>query len=250
MRSAPTLKIWMTPFASVAILEKLALLKMGLWRAPVLSRASWRRTSVRRSTEPASVSRTAGSRHGVGTVPSFPGERCSSAASRRQGAYAYPRGGAPRARRAVLIDPLVQEGTAGSASTTGECREHPRHSPALSSSGCAPGFPCVQLQPLRLTTSVKVTAAFPMARPTKRPRVSVTPAPDRMFPLRSESVSVAAASDHQVTLHATAPPPRTTEKFVPVKAPVCAPSVTLNVQLAVAGPLSVNTPVFASALTQ
>jgi hypothetical protein len=27
MRSAPTLKIWITPFASVAMLEKLALLK-------------------------------------------------------------------------------------------------------------------------------------------------------------------------------------------------------------------------------
>jgi hypothetical protein len=30
IRSAPTLKIWMTPLASVAILEKLALLKMAL----------------------------------------------------------------------------------------------------------------------------------------------------------------------------------------------------------------------------
>jgi hypothetical protein len=29
MRSAPTLKIWMTPWASVAMLEKLALLKMA-----------------------------------------------------------------------------------------------------------------------------------------------------------------------------------------------------------------------------
>jgi hypothetical protein len=32
-RSAPTLKIWMTPFASVAMLEKLALLKIALCRA-------------------------------------------------------------------------------------------------------------------------------------------------------------------------------------------------------------------------
>jgi hypothetical protein len=40
MRSAPTLKIWMTPFASVAMLEKLALLKIALCRAPALSRAS------------------------------------------------------------------------------------------------------------------------------------------------------------------------------------------------------------------
>src|SRR3989337_655037 len=36
----------MTPFASVAILEKLALLKIAFCKAPVLSNASWRRTSV------------------------------------------------------------------------------------------------------------------------------------------------------------------------------------------------------------
>src|SRR5688572_27067517 len=40
MRSAPTLKIWMTPFASVAMLEKLALLKIALCSAPDLSSAS------------------------------------------------------------------------------------------------------------------------------------------------------------------------------------------------------------------
>jgi len=34
MRSAPTLKIWITPLASVAMLEKLALLKIALCRAP------------------------------------------------------------------------------------------------------------------------------------------------------------------------------------------------------------------------
>src|ERR1035437_2459595 len=34
MGSAPTLKFWMTPFASVAILEKLALLKIALCRPP------------------------------------------------------------------------------------------------------------------------------------------------------------------------------------------------------------------------
>jgi len=33
MRSAPTLKIWMTPLASVAMLEKFALLKIALCRA-------------------------------------------------------------------------------------------------------------------------------------------------------------------------------------------------------------------------
>src|ERR1700675_517750 len=46
MRSAPTLKIWMTPFASVAIIEKLALLKIAFCKAPVFSRASWCGTSV------------------------------------------------------------------------------------------------------------------------------------------------------------------------------------------------------------
>src|SRR5271156_4241551 len=47
MRSAPTLKIWITPLASVAMLEKLALLKMAFCRAPVVSCASWRRNSLR-----------------------------------------------------------------------------------------------------------------------------------------------------------------------------------------------------------
>jgi hypothetical protein len=36
MRSAPTLNIWITPLASVAMLEKLALLKMALWSASAL----------------------------------------------------------------------------------------------------------------------------------------------------------------------------------------------------------------------
>src|ERR1700682_3843627 len=40
LRSAPTLKIWITPLASVAMLEKLALLKIALCKAPVVSRAS------------------------------------------------------------------------------------------------------------------------------------------------------------------------------------------------------------------
>ena len=37
MRSAPTLKIWITPLASVAMLEKLALLKMARWSASALT---------------------------------------------------------------------------------------------------------------------------------------------------------------------------------------------------------------------
>ena len=38
MRSAPTLKTWITPCASVAILEKLALLKMAPFKAPSFSK--------------------------------------------------------------------------------------------------------------------------------------------------------------------------------------------------------------------
>src|SRR5260221_14642277 len=41
MRSAPTLKIWITPLASVAMLEKLALLKMARCRAPAFSSANF-----------------------------------------------------------------------------------------------------------------------------------------------------------------------------------------------------------------
>src|SRR6266550_4939016 len=39
MRWAPTLKIWMTPFASVAMLEKFALLKIAFCRAPAFKTA-------------------------------------------------------------------------------------------------------------------------------------------------------------------------------------------------------------------
>src|SRR3979490_248881 len=46
MRSAPILNNWMMPFSSVAIIEKLALLKIAFCRAPVFSRVSWRRASV------------------------------------------------------------------------------------------------------------------------------------------------------------------------------------------------------------
>src|SRR5450759_293530 len=43
----------MTPFSSVAILEKLALLRIAFCKAPVFSTASLRRTSVMTSTVPA-----------------------------------------------------------------------------------------------------------------------------------------------------------------------------------------------------
>src|ERR1019366_2872971 len=55
MRSAPTLKIWMTPFSSVAILEKLALLKIAFCKAPAFSRASLRWTSMTTSSVPAAA---------------------------------------------------------------------------------------------------------------------------------------------------------------------------------------------------
>src|SRR3989338_6094756 len=59
MRSAPTLKIWMTPFASVAMLEKLALLTIALCRAPALSSASLCCTSMLAASMPAAWSRAA-----------------------------------------------------------------------------------------------------------------------------------------------------------------------------------------------
>src|SRR5450830_249275 len=52
----------MTPFASVAMLEKLALLKIAFCKAPVLSNASWRRTLVMPSAVPAAGLRMARSR--------------------------------------------------------------------------------------------------------------------------------------------------------------------------------------------
>jgi hypothetical protein len=50
------LKIWITPFASVAMLEKLALLKIARCRAPAFSSAS----SARKSGAPAPASAAAG----------------------------------------------------------------------------------------------------------------------------------------------------------------------------------------------
>src|SRR3954468_97689 len=48
MRSAPTLKIWMMPFSSVAMIEKLALVRIAFCSAPALSSrdAFWRRASL------------------------------------------------------------------------------------------------------------------------------------------------------------------------------------------------------------
>src|SRR4051794_836922 len=46
MRSAPTLNSWMMPFSSVAMIEKLALVRIAFCKAPVLSSVSWRRNSL------------------------------------------------------------------------------------------------------------------------------------------------------------------------------------------------------------
>ena len=61
MRSAPTLNSWMTPFSSVAMLEKLALFKIAFCSALVLSRAALRWTSVMTSPLPAVSAEIAGS---------------------------------------------------------------------------------------------------------------------------------------------------------------------------------------------
>src|SRR3954468_2797051 len=43
MRSAPTLNTWMIPRSSVAMIEKLALVKIAFCNAPALRRAFWTR---------------------------------------------------------------------------------------------------------------------------------------------------------------------------------------------------------------
>src|SRR5665811_1668936 len=81
----------MTPFSSVAILEKLALFRIAFCKAPVLSKVSWRRTSAILAAMPARGSRTAGSRvssdmadQAQGTKPpASPGRRGSGGGIRR-----------------------------------------------------------------------------------------------------------------------------------------------------------------------
>jgi hypothetical protein len=46
MRSAPTLNSWMMPFSSVAMIEKLALVRMAFCKRAGLEQARWR-SSVR-----------------------------------------------------------------------------------------------------------------------------------------------------------------------------------------------------------
>ena len=76
----------------------------------------------------------------------------------------------------------------------------------------------------RNATSVSVTADLANARPSNgvagAPPAMVIAAPERMVPLKSALVIVAAWATHHVTLHADAPLSRTTEKSVAVRAPV------------------------------
>src|SRR5689334_19340398 len=98
-------------------------------------------------------------------------------------------------------------------------------------------------------TPVTVTAAPARASPSNVPPVRVIAEPARMVPAKLEVVMVAAASTHQYTLQAVAPPAMTTWKLVPVSAPT-AVLPTLNSQTALAGPTSVNVPVTAAAASK
>src|SRR5450756_1530122 len=77
----------MTPFSSVAMLEKLALLKIAFCSAPVLSRAASRRTSVTTSTVPAASSEMAGSWY-CADIPQPPSNLTPLASSLRTAAAA------------------------------------------------------------------------------------------------------------------------------------------------------------------
>src|SRR5882757_3282059 len=98
-------------------------------------------------------------------------------------------------------------------------------------------------------TPVIVRATFAAAWPAKVPPVRVTdPAvlsPARIFPLNDEVVRVAARLGTQNTLHGCPPPAMVTEKLVPVRAPLMR-----KIQTPSAGPVSVSTPVLATASTQ
>src|SRR3954468_20327883 len=117
--------------------------------------------------------------------------------------------------------------------------------------GPGPG-PASEAQPT-IAVPLMLAAALAKALPLWVPRVSVMAAPARIVPARFESVIVAASAVHPVTLHAWAPPAITTEKLVPVRAPVgsaggvASADPTLKVQVALDGPSRVNTPVNAAA---
>ena len=111
MRSAPTLKSWMTPFSSVAMLEKLALLRMAFCSAPVLSRAASRRTSVTTSAS----WRGMGMWIGAGTGMAVGGnvhftKRTHVRKASRASFYKTNRGGAGDAPRLLQNEPTFENG--------------------------------------------------------------------------------------------------------------------------------------------
>ncbi|MBK6613724.1 MAG: hypothetical protein IPG27_06395 [Ottowia sp.] len=99
--------------------------------------------------------------------------------------------------------------------------------------------PAGALQPATVTP-VSVTAAFDKAFPLKgvvlpaRP-VMVMAAPARRVPWKADVVIVTASATHQYTLHGSPPLVMTTERLVPVKAPV-PPVPTLKIQVASGSP--------------
>jgi hypothetical protein len=99
---------------------------------------------------------------------------------------------------------------------------------------------------------VNVTAAFAKACPPRLSRVTVMDVPARILPRKTESVRVAASAVHQNTLVLRVSPlVMTTEKLVPVRAPVPLVPI-LKIQVSLEDPSSVNTPPVsvAAALTQ
>src|SRR6185436_18873257 len=57
MRSAPTLKSWMMPFSSVAMIEKLGLVRIAYCKDRALTNDPWRRATVASSILPAAATR-------------------------------------------------------------------------------------------------------------------------------------------------------------------------------------------------
>src|ERR1051325_5746002 len=128
MRSAPTLKIWMTPLASVAMLEKFALLKIAVCSAPVVSRASVPRPS------------TVG---GCGLRYPVVGIVTESAGRRPDTLTRSVRRGAKGAERQVQRGSAAEPMTMGNAYRPRIVQERARrHRPPLIQSTTRPSFQC------------------------------------------------------------------------------------------------------------
>src|SRR5450756_2424099 len=128
MRSAPTLKIWMTPFASVAMLEKLALLKIALCRAPALSSASVCRTFMLTSVASGMLLWTVGICPSFHLIPTLYYDRCRRQrgchpSSERTGSAAISGPGAGGWLRSVRRVLALRERGAVGEQTTGADRD-------------------------------------------------------------------------------------------------------------------------------